>query len=254
MEYNKEVRNKPGRRLTTSSPRDVRRRQQHNTDNEQLIQGLRQELESLRSVFSTSTGGLTPEKVDEEIRKAVKDAVKETKAYYEPLLADAKSKEEALRGKLRELKESSGNAQVEFKKQLEKSAGNARAEIQERYNSKISSLEDKLKLAEDKIADREAKIDALKEEKETAISRILDEQNRKLEELAKHISLEKTGVDDPDRPAMEETFVDPLDKDSGSDLETHIKLEDLPSDKKEAMASKVNKLKDLMGSFADKED
>lgn len=254
MEYNKEFRNKPGRKITTSSPRDVIRRQQPRTGDTKLIEDLKQQLTDLRSYFSTSTGGLTPEQVDGEIRKAVKDAVKETKSYYEPLLADSKGKEEALRDKIRELKDKLAKAHAEFKQTLEKEIDNVTKELQKAYNSKISGLEDKLKLAEDKVESRGVEIERLKEDKETTISRILEEQNKKLEDLAKHISMEKLGVDDPDRPQMDEIFVDPLDSGAGSDLETHIILEDIPIEKKEKMASKVDKLRDLMGSFADKEE
>ena len=52
---------------------------------------------------------------------------------------------------------------------------------------------------------------------------------------------------DPDRPKMENIFVDPLDKDSGDNLESFIKVEDISKKEKEDISNKVNKLKNLIG-------
>lgn len=253
MDYNK-FGNKPGRQITTSSPRDVLRRQGSSAADTRLIEDLKNQIDDLRNQFSAASGGLSPEKVDAEIRKAVKDAVEETEKHYKKQITDLKSKEDALKEKIRELKlRISDNVKAE-KESHEKEVVEVEKKLEKKYVSKISELEDKLRLANDKIEERGKQLEDLKEEKESAIQRILEEQNKKLEELAKNISLEKLGIDDPDRPEMEDVFVDPLEEDSSSGYESHVKVEDVPTTKKENMSKKVNKLKDLMGSFPEKEE
>jgi len=253
MEYNK-FSNKPGRQITTSSPRDVIRRQGSGQENTRLIEDLKAQIDELRNQFSSATGGLSPEKVDAEIRKAVKEAVEETEKHYKTKISDLKSKEESLKEKIRELKTGMSNSAKSQKEEREKEIAEIEKKLEKKYSSKISELEDKLKLAEDRLSEKEKRLEELKEEKESTIQRILEEQNKKIEALAKNISLEKLGIDDPDRPEMEDVFVDPLDEDSGSGYESHVNVEDVSTTKKEKMAKKVDKLKDLMGSFADKEE
>jgi len=260
MEYRKEVRNKPGRQLGTSSPRDVRRRQQEKGSDAALIVELQRQISDLRDQFKVGTGGITPEDVDAEIRKSVKAAVAETKAYYEPLLAESKRREEALREKLKNLKDQAGSSLSEERESHRQEVEKRTRDLQERYNSKVSSLEDRLRIAEDKLEDKQRQLDDVKAEKDETIKKLLEEHTKKLEALTERVSMEKLGVDDPDRPSMEDVFVDPLEDGAGSDLEAHIKyeeevdLEDASTKKKKNMSSKVNRLRDLMGSFADKED
>lgn len=250
MEYNKEFRAKPGRQITVSSPRDVRKRQAAKGSDGALIMELQRQISDLRDQFKAGTGGMTPEKVDDEIRKAVKGAVGETEGRYKPLLAESKSREEALRINISNLSESLNEEKNIHKKDLEK----ALKDMESRYNNTISSLEDRLKLAEDRVAEKDGKLEELKVERNDTVKRMLEEYTRKLDELTKTISIEKLGVDDPDRPKMEEVFIDPLEADAGSDLESHVEIEDVSLAKKKNMKGKVDKLKNLMGSFADKED
>ena len=53
-------------------------------------------------------------------------------------------------------------------------------------------------------------------------------------------------VTDPDRPQMEQAFVDPLEEDAGKGMKASIKIETVVKD--EEVGAKVNKLKDLLGS------
>jgi hypothetical protein len=54
-------------------------------------------------------------------------------------------------------------------------------------------------------------------------------------------------ITDPDRPQMEQVFVDPLEEDAGKDLESHIEIEDITSDEPNEVEEKVDKLRDLLG-------
>ena len=253
MEYRKETYHKPGRQISTSSPRDVRRRQQEKSGDSALISELQRQISDLRNQFMAGTGGVTPEAVDAEIRKAVKEAVKETKAYYEPLLAEAKSKEGVLRDKVSSLKTRLSESLEKQRKEHRTDVDKKISDTEARYNNTISSLEDRLRMAEDRLDEKNTQLDEIKAERDDTIQILLEEHTKKLEALTASISMEQLGVDDPDRPSMEEVFVDPLEEDAGADLEAHIILEDVPSKQKEKMVSKVNKLRDLMGSFADKE-
>ena len=52
---------------------------------------------------------------------------------------------------------------------------------------------------------------------------------------------------DPDRPKMESVFIDPLDKNAGSSLVSHITIEDVSIDEKEKMEDKAAKLRNILG-------
>ncbi len=245
MEYKKEFENKPGRRITTSSPRDVRRRQQRKDTDAVLIEGLREQLEGLKDQFTVGTGGITPEKVDAEIRSAVKGAVKETKGYYEKLLKEANEREKGLYDRIRDMKNTHSREIKDQKESSDEHLNTHIKNLEERYNKTVSSLEDRLKLAEDKIALKDV-------EREDMVKEMFEQHTRKLEELARAMSVEKLGVDDPDRPKMEEVFVDPIEAGAGDALESHIKVEDISLTEKKKIGGKVDKLKSLMKSFPEK--
>lgn len=253
MQYNKEFKAKPGRQISVSSPRDVRKRQAAKESDTRLIEELQRQIADLRNQFVAGTGGMTPERVDDEIRKAVKDAVKETKGYYEPLLVESKRREKELNIRVRELKNKLGASLIEEKDTHKKELKKALKDMESRYNKTISSLEDRLRLTEDKVVERETQLEELKAERDNTIKKMLGEHTKKLEELAKTISIEKLGVDDPDRPKIEDVFIDPLESGAGSDLEPHVEIEDISVDEKGDMKGKVDKLRDLIGSFAKEE-
>jgi len=253
MQYNKSSVNKPGRKITTSSPIDVRRRNESGHENTQVVEQLRQQIDELKGYFTASTGGLSPERVDEEIRAAVKNAINETKAYYEKLLGESKDREDKLRVKLDSLRSESAKTSESERLSAERKLNDGKVELEKKYNRQLSDLSDKLKLAQEKLNERDEEILKLKTDRDNTVRDLLENHSRKLEELARTLSIERLGVDDPDRPRMDDVFVDPLDKSSGEEYETHIELEDVTSKRKEDMGSKVNKLKSLMGTFADKE-
>lgn len=244
MEYRKEVK-KPGRQTTMSSPADVRRRQSNS--NNALVLELRDQLNDLKKHFKSEAGGLSPEKIDAEIRKEVKKAIDDTKKYYKHLLKDAENSKKSLKEKIEKLESKLKDVSVKEKEVFDVNLSNTKKELEEKYNNKISSLEDRLKLTEDKLEEKENKLESLAEEKDNIIKKMFEDYTKKLEVLTEAVSLEKTGVDDPNRPGMEDVFIDPLEKDSGDGFESHISYKDTKTGKKEKIDKKVNKLKDLMG-------
>jgi hypothetical protein len=251
MEYHKDVPRKRGRIVTTSSPRDVRRRQVVDRDSNRLIDELKSEIRSLK--VHTDSGGFTPEKVDAEIRKAVKNAVAETKQHYEGVLKDIEARRKESAEKLQSVEERYNQRFELERKNLLEGYDQKVTELEKRYIHTISQLEDRLKLAEEKVEAKEEVIESLKAEKDQTIKRLLEDHTRKIDELTKSISLKELEVDDPDRPRMEDIFVDPIEAGAGKDLESHVEIgDDISISRKENMAKKVDKLKDLMGRLPKK--
>lgn len=56
-------------------------------------------------------------------------------------------------------------------------------------------------------------------------------------------------VEDPDRPSMETVFIDPTEKNDGSNMQSHITVESKEDTK---IGDKVNKLKSLIGGLPKK--
>jgi len=251
MEYHKETPKKSNRIVMTSSPRDVRRRQVAERDANRLIEELKGEIRNLK--VGTESGGFTPEKVDAEIRKSVKSAIAETKQHYESVLKDAEAKRMGLAEKLQTTEERY-NQRLEMERARLREGYDKRVEeLERRYTNTISQLEDRLKLAEEKVEAKEEVIENLKAEKDQTIKRLLEDHTRKIEELTKSISLKELEVDDPDRPRMEDIFIDPVEAGAGKDLESHVEIgDDISLNRKEEITKKVDKLKDLMGRLPKK--
>ena len=74
---------------------------------------------------------------------------------------------------------------------------------------------------------------------------------RKIEELTMAVAASKGGEIelDPDRPKMENVFVDPLSKDAGKDLESHVDIKDSSPKEKVNVDEQVDKLKGLLGKL-----
>lgn len=198
MKYFKEVEKTDGRVLRTGGPRDLQKQQKLDRESAFLIERLRKEVEGLKAQPVTQAavpeGLFTPEQVDGEIRKAVKDALNESK---------------------------------------------------EGYGKKAKKIAKKLTEAEEQIK-------GLEENKDSEIKELLEEQNRKIEELSRLRLTDKGEYEDPERPKMESTFIDPLEDDAGEGLIPHIEVEDVSIAEKEKMQDKVDKLKDLIGSLPNK--
>ncbi len=140
-----------------------------------------------------SSAEFTAEEVDDEIRKAVSGAVKETQDNTKHELSKLTTRN------------------VELEKELTV------------INATLQSKE---------IRDTEA-------------------LTRRIEELTRAVAASKDsdiGLD-PDRPQMEEIFIDPLSKDSGKNLESHVDIKDSTSKEKVNVDVQVDKLKNLLGKL-----
>ena len=75
--------------------------------------------------------------------------------------------------------------------------------------------------------------------------------SRKIEELTMVVAASKGGEIelDPDRPKMENVFIDPLSKDAGKDLESHVDIKDSSPKEKVNVDEQVDKLKSLLGKL-----
>ena len=60
---------------------------------------------------------------------------------------------------------------------------------------------------------------------------------------------EEVYYEDPERPKMETTFIDPLEKDADDGLTAHIDAEEVEVKEKDKIYSNVEKLKGLMGKL-----
>lgn len=244
--YRKEYVKSDGRRLAAGGPRDLQRRQmvgdaQPAIDPE-LITILKEQIvelkEELRSVRASNIpeGYFSPEEVDEEIRKAVEAAVKETimsmkrnsqniNQNLEPRLQEYKKQILTLQKQNDDFK-TSHKELVEQNSELQGKVNRLESELQiiEEYKNKVLLLEQTIK-GKDEL------IDTLKSRP------IVVKGSAEMEE-------------DPEatkRPQMEQKFIDPLDKNAGEGLKPNIKIDSLAKDDK--VDEKVNKLKNLLGGL-----
>jgi hypothetical protein len=209
VEYNKSItgkgmpKDRPYPFRSGGGPRDQQRRIQtiqqlsasDKISSDALVEELRNQIRILSQelIKPKIEGQFTAEEVDEEIRKAVLSAVKDT--------------ESKLKDKINKLT----TINTELKKEI-----------------------DRLKV--------------IIEEKQTEDVNIL---TKKVEELSMIINLsrgENVSID-PDRPKMEEIFIDPLSKDAGKDLESHVNIKDSSSKDKVKVEFQVDKLKGLIGKL-----
>ena len=228
MKYNKTFTKGDGRQLLRGGPRDMQKRQamveaqDMLSDHPAVIEILRKEISDLKNELSNRPksrdgGQYTAEELNDEVNKAVAQTITELKTEFE-----------------KERKELKSNSA--------------------RLDSEKSHLEQKIVLMskDHEIALKEVRIE---NKAETDLLKAkCDAQEDVIKDLKDALS--KTGarsesfIDvDSDRPQMEEVFIDPLDASAGDGLESHIKVEDVPIEEKEAIADKVDKLKSIMGKL-----
>ena len=274
MKYEKKDVEKLGRVITTGGPRDIQRRQKLMQRQAQsagvdsaIVEELKAEIRLLQKRLDNQPKGtgFTPEQVDEEIGKATIAAVNKTKVEYEEKVKNLEIKNIELNNKanqaehdLKELKKKlevdDQKAQEELDTELEK--------VEEKYSALVDKYKNKLEVVEDKhraaLSAKDDTIEGLKERIEdlkektddNKLTMLLSEATEKIERMAAQM-VDGAPIDlDPDRPQMEEVFIDPS---SDEELESHISVEDVSLDKKEDMTSKVNKLKGLLGKLPSKE-
>jgi len=242
--YKKQFVKSDGRKLTRSGPRDMQARVSGggNTPDESLVSILTDQIAELkaemialrsRSGDSTPAGFFSPEQVDDEIRRAVESAVAEAaialktgpnqdsdllplvKEYKSQILALQKGNDDLTRLHAVIVKENS--TVKENIKKLE-------AELVD-----VIELRKQIAVLEQDLAGKKETIEILKSQPAIVGNEI---------------------VTDPDRPQMEQLFVDPLDKDSGKGMKPSISIETVTND--DGVNDKVDKLRGLLGKLPKK--
>jgi len=254
MEYKKYA-NKKGRVLIGGGPRDRQAQaiasriqsQQHTSggaDSDYIIQELRKELDALKAK-PVDASLFTGEQVDGEIRKAVAEAINDIKKHYEGEVSRLEGSNKKLIESVEALNKEKDhliNKHYSFEK-----------DVKEIKEEKVE-LEKAKQALEERILAKDEIIEVLKRDTSgggdsQALYKIIEDQGKRIEELT--IAVRSGGEvlieDDPNRPQMEDTFVDPLEEDAGNELESFIDVEDVSLDEKEDMQEKVNKLKEIMG-------
>lgn len=249
IKYNKEFVKPDGRKLVGGGPRDLQRRQQiiaqQPFDQTAIIEELKKEITKLSIQLAKKdvpTQGYTGEQVDEEIRKAVAGAIEEVKASNKDKIKELKSAIEAY-------KKNEENLLKRIKDFEISTAG---------LNNELNKLKENEKRLEKEIFSKSEVINSLSMDKEKAdkqidrITELLEAQTKKMEELSVSVILSEDGsIIDNDRPQIETTFIDPLERGEGEDFTAFIKYKDIKTEPNETQ-SKMSKLKGLMSRLPDK--
>jgi len=240
--YKKQYVKSDGRKLNRSGPRDMQARTVGSyTPDTSMVELLTNQLTELRAEIlamksrsgdAAPAGFFSPEQVDEEIRKAVEAAVAESAISFK---GDTKNADMA-------------PLVHEYKKQIvELQRGNDNLT---KLHASITKESGNLK---EKIAKLEAEmVDVVELKKQIAVlEQELVGKGEMVEMLkTRPAILEGEIFTDPDRPQMEQVFVDPLEEDAGKGMKATINIETVVKD--EEVGDKVNKLKDLLGKLPNK--
>lgn len=137
----------------------------------------------------------------------------------------------------------------EVDEEIRKAISSAIIETKSEFKNKINKLTNRNVELEKEIAVLKASLQS----KDTGDTAAL---TKKIEELTTAVATSKGSeiVADPDRPVMGKVFIDPLSKDSGKNLESHVDIEDSTSEEKVNVDAQVDKLKSLLGKLPDKKN
>ena len=234
--YPKEYIKADGRKLIGGGPRDLQRRQQTVfMPDTSYIEDLKKQIDDLRSELKKNQnlnkpeGYFSAEEVDEEIRKAVAQAVAESALEFKKNKALANQTVEPLVQKYKvqivELQKNNDDLKrlhatmAGQNKNLEEKISRLRSELKD-----VEELKREIAILEQKLVGKEEVITALKSR-----PAIVDDE-----------------IIEPGRPQIEKVFIDPLEKDAGDGLESHIDIKEIT--KEEKVDERVNKLRDLIGN------
>ena len=242
MRYKKDFVKSDGRQLLKGGPRDQQLRAKALSESAltdtliDQIAELKSEVIRLESggVGTTPKGLFTPEQVDEEIRKAVSQAMAEAtislkksgpdpnveqliKKYKEQIVQLQSTNDDFSR-----MHKSIANENTELKDKLDK---------QKQFLEEATELQRKIAVLEQELAGKEEVIETLKSRPAIINGEIMMEE-------------------DPDRPQMEQAFIDPVEDGAGDGLTSNIISREITRDVDDGeIGEKVNKLKDLLGSL-----
>jgi hypothetical protein len=138
--------------------------------------------------------------------------------------------------------------------EVRKAVASAIEEVKNANKEKEIELIGKLKVLETMNAQIKIELDEVRIGAEgklkSEITELLEQQGNKIEELTFALNNAEAQLElEHGRPKMGTTFIDPLERDAGSSLKSHIKIDNVKGISKEEIKSKVEKLRDLMGKL-----
>jgi len=120
------------------------------------------------------------------------------------------------------------------------------------FDKELLKINKSLEKSKIDVIKLDSKVEALEKslvDKEESLKIERDRNNQLMNQLS---TKEEVHYEDPDRPKMETTFIDPLEKDAGDNLTAHITAEELEVKKKDKIYSSVDKLRGLVGKLPSK--
>jgi len=239
--YKKQFVKSDGRKLNRTGPRDMQARASVSGTDPELVALLTNQIAELkaeimamksRSGDAPPVGFFSPEQVDEEIRKAVEAAIAEAAISFK-----GQTKNADLAPIVKEYK-----TQI-----LELQRGNDNLT---KLHATIAKENTDLKESLSKLESETGDFAELK--KQIAV---LEQELKGKEELIETLKSRPAIIDgevpvDPDRPQMEQVFVDPLEEDAGEGMKSSITIEEVT--KEEEVDDKVDKLRGLLGKLPTK--
>ncbi len=161
-----------------------------------------------------------------------------------------KTEIERLSNELRERPVIGGFTGEQMDDEIRKSVSESIKNIKETTSKEIEELKLSLKKSKENEETLLKKLEDINKTRNEDITRLLKEQVEKLENLNISTTTRyEEIIVDPDRPQIEEMFIDPLETHSGKGLELHIDVKDVSSGEEEDMFEKVDKLKQLLGGL-----
>jgi archaellum component FlaC len=135
---------------------------------------------------------------------------------------------------------------------IRKSVLEALSRKKDEFDKQLSKVKNDLNNNKITIVELKAEIKSLKKEvkdKEEALKLERERNNQLMSQLS---AKEEIHYENPDRPKMETSFIDPLEKNASDGLTAHIDAEEINVQEKDKIYSNVEKLKGLMGKLPTK--
>lgn len=242
MRYKKDFVKPDGRTLLKGGPRDQQLRAKAMSETAALTDNLIEQITELKSQVKNLESGVspdirglyTPEQVDEEIRKAVSQAMAEATISLKKSGPDPNV--ELLIKKYKEQIVQLQSSNDNFVR-MHKSITNENSGLKEELDKAKQSMEEVVELRKN-IAVLEQELAGKEELVETLKTR------------PAIINGEIMMSEDPDRPKMEQKFVDPIEDGADDGLKSNITNREITRDVDDGeVDDKVNRLKDLLGGL-----
>jgi chromosome segregation ATPase len=242
IRYPKEFVKPDGRKLVSGGPRDLQRRQQISqvpTPDIETVDSLKKQIEEIKEIskrLPKQENYFSPEEVDEEIRKAVENAVKETTIS---LKRSSQGNNQEIELALQKYK----SQIVELQKSNDDFIRIHKTIIEE--NKELKDKIEKLKQNENIINELKTQIAVLEQTVSGKEELIVSLKTRPMAVIEE--------IEDPKRPKMDKIFIDPIENGAGEKLKANIRIEQtLPVSEREEVEDKVGRLKSLMGKLPTK--